>query len=141
MTDYEKGISKDALEITKNLIDLTKELAITNQNLSYIGVEVNSHNKLLYGDEQGKGGILVRLSASEDKNTQHETLLNQLEASCGEVIKSLNAQLLITKYQGDSINRLYKLTFLLIGAVLFIMVSLGLVGWKEITSIISSIGL
>lgn len=141
MADNKKEISRDALEITKNLIDLTKELAVTNHSLSQVGNIVTSHSKIFYGDEQGKGGLLVRVAASEEAMLRHETLLNQLETSCGEVVKSLNVQLIITKQQGESITRLYKMMFIFMGATLFILVALGLVGWKEIASLLASMGL
>lgn len=139
--DRDNTISRDALAIAQNLIDLTRELAITNQNLSQVGSEVTSHNKILYGDDQGRGGLLVRMATAEDVTTQHKELLNQLEASCGEVVKSLNTQLIISKQQGESIGRLYKMMFILMGTVLFVIVALGLAGWKEVASILTALGL
>lgn len=132
MPENHSEISRDALAIAQSLVDLTREMTTNNNNFSKL-------DKLLYGDEQGKGGLVVRMASTEAETTRHTALLQVLETSCGAVVQSLDTQLAITKQQGESINRLYKMVFILMGTVIFIMLSLGLVGWKEIAALISGL--
>lgn len=139
MPEHDNGLSRDALEIANNLIDLTKQLALTNQNLSFVGSEVSLHSKLLYGDEKGEGGMVLRVNVSDEALKRHESILAHLEASCGDVVKSLAVQLEIAKSQSASLKNLNRVVFGLAGIVMFILISLGIAGWKEIAALLSSI--
>lgn len=127
-------LSPDVLEIISKVVDLTTQLALTNQNLSHMGEEVVLHNKLIYGDERGEGGLLLKIN-------DHDKLLNDpqlgLVKQMTELSLHCNRVLGIMEAQDKTIRNLNKMVYTVAGVVTFILMLWGVVGYKTMEELMT----
>lgn len=127
-------ISPDVLEVISKVVDLTTQVALTNQNLSNIGQEVALHNKLIYGDEKGEGGLLFKIN-------DHDKLLNDpqtgLVAQMVILSKHCNSVLGAMEGQNRSIRNLNKVVYTVAAVVTFILMLWGVIGYKTIEALLT----
>lgn len=138
----DNGLSRDALEIASKLIDLTTQVAITNQSLSHVGEEVTLHNKVLYGDTE-LGGLLSKVNKLDASLNDPQTgLIKQVSIfaeHCNNVITLVETQAESIRGLKDGQKNMNRVMYALGGLVAFILLSLGVFGYKEIVTIADKI--
>lgn len=134
----DNGLSRDALEIASKLIDLTSQVAITNQSLSHVGEEVRLHNKVIYGDTE-KGGLLSKVNMIDTSlNDSQNGLIKQVSVfaeHCNRVITMVERQATSIQALKDNQKNMNRVIYAVAGLLAFILLSLGVFGYKEIVSI------
>lgn len=127
------NFTPEFLEIIKQVVELNKHLALTNQSLANIGGEVGLHNKLIYGDETGKGGLLNNQTTIVQNVKNHDEILDRLEKNCGLVVEFMNKQMEINK----SIYVLRQAMWALGLIVILILILIGVADLKGLQSLLS----
>lgn len=117
----------ELLALADKIVDLTTQLALTNQSLTGIAKEVQTHNKILYGDETGKGGLLTTIVKISERIDFYELSSKEKEQDTKEELKRYD----------KIIANMNRVVFGIAATLVVLLIGLGFVGWKEAQAIVS----
>lgn len=135
-------LGKETSELVSKMVDVMTQLALTNQNLSRMGGELELHNKLIYGNDEGKGGILLMVNDHDkllnDPNTGLVHQVQEFVTHCNKFIAATEGRM---EGNDRSIRNLNRVVYSIAGILTFILISLGVFGYREIITLVQAAGL
>lgn len=120
-------------ELISKMIDLTSQLALTNQTLAHVGEAATKYEKVLYGEDMN-GGLISRA------NRDHETINDPetgLIAQVAELTKNCNKVVGAIGEQTISIKNLNRVTYTIGIVVVIMVIGIGVADFKTLVTVLS----